>query len=123
MLFEAREGARWQYDNGYMARMELDGEEVVLSQPGDTFGFHDGAVQIKWVAAKQASGDDVIDVYQVTIEGVVELVMKMRPEVASLRTQADGTVHFDLDFSSMVVSHNAHGILGQTYRADHRNRL
>jgi Root cap len=122
-LFEAREGASWQYGSGYMSRVEVDGEEVALSQPGEKAVFADGAVTIAWEAARQSSGDDEIDVYSVEIVGVVKVVMELRPEVASLRTATDGTVHFDLQFLKSHLSANAHGVLGQTYRPDHRNRL
>ena len=77
----AREGARWQYDNGYMASIEVDGKLVALTRPGETVWFpvisdknrvakKDGAgnrIGITWVAAQEKSGDDLVDVYDVQV--------------------------------------------------------
>jgi hypothetical protein len=123
MLFEARQGASWQYENGYMARIEVDGEEVVIAKPGDKAVLADGSVTIAWVAAREMSGDDEIDVYSVSIAGVAKLLLRLRPEIANFRTETDGTVHFDFEFVESQLSDNAHGVLGQTYRPDHANRL
>jgi hypothetical protein len=121
--FFAREGAAWQYNNGYMSGMEVDGKRVSLSQAGDSISFADGRIQLTWLAAKERSGDDEVDVYQVNIEGILTLRLTLRPEVASLRTSEDGLVHFNLDFVALDLSDKAHGVLGQTYRSDHRDRL
>jgi hypothetical protein len=123
LLFQAREGAEWQYGNGYMSRMEVDGEEVILAREGDKAVLADGSVTIGWEAAREKSGDDEIDVYSVEIAGIAKLLLRLRPEVANMRTESDGTVHFDFEFVESRLSGNAHGVLGQTYRPDHSSRL
>ena len=119
----ARAGATWQYGAGYMALMTVDGEEVTLSQPGDSLSLLDGKLKLTWVAAKEISGDDEIDVYEVHIPHVLRMVVKIRPEIEKLRTSDDGVVHFSIEIPEMRVSPNVHGVLGQTYRFDHRGRL
>jgi Root cap len=119
----AREGAAWGYNSGYMAQMEVDGKQVTLSQPGDSIALANEKIHLTWLAAKERSGDDEVDVYQVEIKGVMTMRLTLRPEVASLRTANDGVVHFNLDFVALELSNKAHGVLGQTYRADHKDRL
>jgi hypothetical protein len=122
LKFEAREGAEWRYGSGYMANIEIDGESVQLAQ-GDSISYAGDKIRIKFVAAKRRDGDDQIDVYEVTVDGVLSMRLTLRPEVENLRTSTDGVVHFDLEFPKVDVSNNAHGVLGQTYRLDHSERL
>ena len=119
----AREGARWQYDNGYMARVAVNGEEVALNNEGDSATFANGAVEISWLAAKLPSADDLVDVYLVKIAQAFIMRLTVRPEIALLRTPEDGVVHFDVEFPKVDVSDKVHGVLGQTFRSDHRFRL
>jgi hypothetical protein len=123
MIFEARQGAEWAYNNGYMSRMEVDGDQVVLSKVGETAVLAGGKVILSWVAARELSGDDEIDVYSVEIVGVLKMVLRLRPEIANFRTETDGTVHFDFELTQSVLTASAHGILGQTFRPDHTKRL
>ena len=119
----ARGGARWQYDNGYMSVIKVDGETVALSQPGDKALFANGLISISWVAAKERSGDDEVDVYQVDVENVISMRVILRPEVENLRTETDGVVHMNLEWPVVEVSEGIHGVLGQTYRGDFQGRL
>eukprot|EP00897_Mesotaenium_endlicherianum_P007246 jgi/Mesen1/654/ME000109S10880 len=121
--FAAREGARWQYDSGYLGEILVDGEKVVLAQAGSSARLAGGAITVSWLAARERSADDEIDVYELSIEGLLRMRLKLRPEVENLRTEEDGVVHFDLEFPLLAVSSNVHGVLGQTYRRDHHHRL
>eukprot|EP00897_Mesotaenium_endlicherianum_P001504 jgi/Mesen1/1381/ME000013S00871 len=123
VVLEARQGARWQYDSGYMANMEVDGERVHLGVEGDVAHFVDGQVALKWESARTRSGDDDVDVYSVTIGDVMVGKFTVRPEVAHLRTATDGVVHFSMHLPKLQVSGSAHGVLGQTYRPDHADRI
>jgi hypothetical protein len=123
IVLAAREGARWQYDDGYMARMTVDGEPVTLTAEGDSASFANGAVEISWLAAKLSSADDLVDVYSVRIANAFIMRVTLRPEIELLRTKDDGVVHFDLEFPKVELSDNAHGVLGQTFRSDHRFKL
>jgi Root cap len=120
---EAREGSEWKYQNGYMSRILVDGREVSLNSQGESATFDEGKIEILWAAAKQRSGDDYIDVYHVTVGNTLKMIAKIRPEVALLRTNEDGIVHFTLEFPVLHLSENVHGVLGQTYRPDHKDRL
>eukprot|EP00271_Cylindrocystis_brebissonii_P001161 TRINITY_DN11465_c2_g1_i1.p1 TRINITY_DN11465_c2_g1~~TRINITY_DN11465_c2_g1_i1.p1 ORF type:complete len:323 (+),score=90.40 TRINITY_DN11465_c2_g1_i1:162-1130(+) len=122
LVLEAREGAEAAYGSGYMARMSFDGQEFTLSQAGEVAELADG-IKVTWTAAKEQSVDDLVDVYEVEIPGLLKMMLTLRPEVALLRTAEDGTVHFAVDVASIKLSSVAHGILGQTYRADHAGRF
>ncbi len=123
VTLHARQGARWQYDSGYMSAIEVDGQRVSLAAAGDSVSLANGAVEISWLAARLPSGDDLVDVYSVKIADVLMMRMTLRPEVALLRTLDDGVVHFNLEFPQAQLSDDAHGVLGQTFRSDHRFRL
>ena len=123
IYLEAREGDRWQYDNGYMAAIKVDGERVALSQPGEKAVLVDGKITISWVAAKEMSGGDEVDVYQVDVENVISMRVILRPEVENLRTETDGVVHMSLEWPLVEASEGIHGVLGQTYRSDFQDRL
>eukprot|EP00897_Mesotaenium_endlicherianum_P007512 jgi/Mesen1/678/ME000109S_10900 len=123
VVLEARQGARWQYDAGYMANMEVDGERVHLGMEGDVAHYVDGQVALKWESARARSGDDDVDVYSVTIADIMVAKFTVRPEVAHLRTATDGIVHFSMHLPKLQVSGSAHGVLGQTYRPDHVDRI
>lgn len=123
VAFSARSGARWQYDSGYMASIEIDGEKVTLGQAGDSCERVDGKIKVRWLAAKVRSGDDLIDIYELEIENVIKMRIKLRPEIELMRTGTDGLVHLDFDLPLADISDGAHGILGQTFRSDHRAKL
>jgi hypothetical protein len=123
IVLEAGEGARWQYDEGYMAKITIDGQEVNLRNEGESVSFVNEAIEISWLAAKLQSADDLVDVYLVKISQVLIMRLTLRPEVSLLRTPEDGVVHFDIELPKAEVSDKAHGIMGQTFRSDHRHRL
>jgi Root cap len=123
LKFEARQGAEWRYGAGYMANMEIDGETITLAQQGDSVSYSGNKIRVEYVAAKKVDGDDEVDVYKVSVGDVLSMRLTLRPEVENLRTANDGVVHFDVEFSSLDLSNNAHGVLGQTYRLDHTERL
>ena len=108
-----REGARWQYDGGYMGYIRVNGQEVKLSQAGDAMALAGGEVEVTWLAARLESGDDLVDVYQVRMGDVLTLKVTLRPEVAQLRTEEDGVVHFSLELPHVDLSDSVHGVLGQ----------
>lgn len=122
-VLDARTGPDAEYGaQGYLSGVTVDGKAVELKVPGTTLALWEGA-SMKWVAARQQSGDDFVDVFDVTIAGVATLRLTMRPEVEVLRTPRDGTVHFGLNILRSEFSPAVHGVLGQTYRKDFAGRL
>ncbi|CAI5469747.1 unnamed protein product [Closterium sp. Yama58-4] len=99
-----------------------DGVAVELTVPGTTVQLWDGAT-LKWEAARMLSGTDLVDVYDVKIDGVATIRLTLRPEVKNLRTPTDAAVHFGLDVLSSSFSKAVHGVLGQTFRPDFQGRL
>ncbi|CAI5953853.1 unnamed protein product [Closterium sp. NIES-64] len=122
VVLEARRGAEAEYGNGYLACVVADGVAVELTVPGTTVQLWDGAT-LKWEAARMLSGTDLVDVYDVTIDGVATIRLTLRPEVKNLRTATDAAVHFGLDVLSSSFSKAVHGVLGQTFRPDFQGRL
>eukprot|EP00271_Cylindrocystis_brebissonii_P022694 TRINITY_DN8821_c0_g1_i1.p1 TRINITY_DN8821_c0_g1~~TRINITY_DN8821_c0_g1_i1.p1 ORF type:complete len:143 (-),score=27.66 TRINITY_DN8821_c0_g1_i1:272-700(-) len=105
-----------------MAKMSFNVKNFILSRVGDVAVLADG-IQVSWIGAKEQSGDDLVDVYEVAIPGLLRMKLTLRPEVAFLRTKEDGTVHFGINVKSIKLSTVAHGILGQTYREDRTGRF
>lgn len=126
LVLEAREGPEWKYGNGYMQRILVDNLPVVLTSAGESaaFSFADGVdIEVTWQLAEEPSGDDVVDKYEVRLGKLLNVALTLRPEVASLRTQEDGVVHFSVNFVGAMLSKDVHGIIGQTYRPDFVGRL
>ncbi|CAI5459075.1 unnamed protein product, partial [Closterium sp. Yama58-4] len=126
IVFEAREGWESSYRNGYLQRLSVDSEDVKLGRPGshlDVASFFDGQVELRWAAAKKPAKGELVDEYEVRIGDVLSLRLTLRPEIAALRTDDDGVVHFTVDVVSAKLSPNVHGVLGQTFRPDFIGRL
>ncbi|CAI5513119.1 unnamed protein product [Closterium sp. Naga37s-1] len=126
IVFEAREGWESGYRNGYLQRLSVDSEDVKLGRPGshlDVVSFFDGQVELRWAAAKKSVKGELVDEYDVRIGDVLSLRLTLRPEMAALRTDDDGVVHFTVDVLSAKLSPNVHGVLGQTFRPDFIGRL
>lgn len=123
ITLSAREGASWQYDSGYMSKMEVDGVEVVLRKEGESVSLVNGEIEISWLAAKMNSGDDLVDVYLVKVGKALLMRLTLRPEIEMLRTPEDGIVHFNVEIPKSDFSDSVHGVMGQTFRSDHRFRL
>ncbi|CAI5506688.1 unnamed protein product [Closterium sp. Naga37s-1] len=122
LVLEARRGADAEYLNGYLARVVVDGVPVEITVPGTTVELWEGAT-LRWEAARELSGTDLVDVYDVKIGNVATIRLTLRPEVKNLRTATDGAVHFGLDVLSSSFSKAVHGVLGQTFRPDFSGRL
>eukprot|EP00271_Cylindrocystis_brebissonii_P015443 TRINITY_DN3833_c0_g2_i2.p1 TRINITY_DN3833_c0_g2~~TRINITY_DN3833_c0_g2_i2.p1 ORF type:complete len:321 (-),score=32.61 TRINITY_DN3833_c0_g2_i2:804-1721(-) len=123
LAFSAREGARWQYGSGFMGHMELNGVRITPPRIGNTVTLADGAIRIRLLAGNVVSGEERSDIYEVTIHNILKMSMRVLPEKEALRTDSDAVVHFDLEFPVLQVTNEAHGVLGQTYRRDHSQRL
>ncbi|CAI5975632.1 unnamed protein product [Closterium sp. NIES-65] len=126
IVFEAREGWESGYRNGYLQRLSVDSDDVKLGLPGshlDVASFFDGQVELRWAAAKKPAKGELVDEYEVRIGDVLSLRLTLRPEIAVLRTDDDGVVHFTVDVLSAKLSPNVHGVLGQTFRPDFIGRL
>ncbi|GJP29480.1 hypothetical protein CLOM_g16748 [Closterium sp. NIES-68] len=126
IVFEAREGWASGYRNGYLQRLLVDSEDVKLGLPGshlDVASFFDGQFELRWAAAKKPLKGELVDEYEVRIGDVLSLRLALQPEIAALRTDDDGVVHFTVDVQSAKLSPNVHGVLGQTFRPDFVGRL
>ena len=123
LTLKARKGADSKYGNGYMSSIEVDGKRITLSQPGDTRSDVVEGLVLKWVEGRTRDGDDLTDMYEIVIANTLMMQLTLRPEIAALRTPLDGVVHFNLNFTGVRLSSKAHGVLGQTYRDDHKDRL
>ncbi|CAI5535202.1 unnamed protein product [Closterium sp. Naga37s-1] len=122
VVLEARKGAEFDYNEGYLARVLVDGKPVQVKAPGTSLTLWEGAT-LTWVYARQQNGDDYVDVFDLAVDGVATIRLTLRPEVETWRTPKDGTVHFGLEVLDAHFSPAVHGVLGQTYRQDFAGRL
>ncbi|CAI7920003.1 unnamed protein product [Closterium sp. NIES-54] len=123
VVFEARPGPDSEYGAGYLKAIYVDGEKTSLSFPGEKMYLFDGSVEMKWVDARKKVGDDLVDIYEITVAEIITLRLILRPEIKLMRTKDDGLVHFTIEVVSAQLSANVHGVLGQTYRPDFAGRL
>ncbi|CAI5514792.1 unnamed protein product [Closterium sp. Naga37s-1] len=123
VVFEARPGADSEYGAGYLKAIYVDGEKTSLSFPGEKMYLFDGSVELKWVDARKKVGDDLVDIYEISVAEIITLRLILRPEIKLMRTKNDGLVHFTIEVVSAQLSANVHGVLGQTYRPDFAGRL
>ena len=109
----ARSDASPDRKGGYLKRAAVDGKPLELSV-GDRFVTADGELSVEYVAGGARDGDDLIDLYVVTVRDTVKMQVKMRPEVPVMRIPTDSWIHFSLEVLDEQLSTRAHGILGQT---------
>ena len=136
IVLHARTGSDAEYNNGYLAGIEVDGEEMDGPMAGDSFDLFDGDAEVSWVAAR-SSGEEAADgegsgsgsrpvdadVYEVRIRDILQLRLTLQPEVPMMRTASDAVVHFTVELMSVQLTPQVHGVLGQTYREDFKGRL
>lgn len=108
----ARESGDPSRGTGFMKKMVADGKEFSLAE-GESFETNDGSLRITYQGHRM-DADDEIDVYEVSVEGAIKFLLKMRPEVPSLRIPQDSWIHFSMEVLEEKLTAEPHGILGQT---------
>eukprot|EP00271_Cylindrocystis_brebissonii_P009085 TRINITY_DN23712_c0_g1_i1.p1 TRINITY_DN23712_c0_g1~~TRINITY_DN23712_c0_g1_i1.p1 ORF type:complete len:428 (-),score=55.12 TRINITY_DN23712_c0_g1_i1:710-1993(-) len=117
----AREGPETARGEGYLALMEADGEVVPKMQVGETAILCGNLVTVRMIAVEQ-SGPYEVDSYNLKIEDMLDMDIRLRPAHALLRTEEEAHVHMNFGINSLKVTASVHGVLGQTYRTDREER-
>eukprot|EP00897_Mesotaenium_endlicherianum_P003935 jgi/Mesen1/356/ME000001S02665 len=116
----ARSGKQQERGSGFLAGVEMDGASVAPLAVGSKF-VADGGLEIAFVGFEKSGPFDV-DFYTVKIAGLLSMDMRLRVAHPLLQTPEDAEVHINAGFNSIENTPAVHGVLGQTYRADHTQR-
>ena len=119
--FTARNGARVERGMGYLAGVEADGSMQTLPKKvGDSL-FAPGGFTLTMTSIEKHGSRDV-EAYTLSIDGLLTMTVRMQVAHRLLRTETEAEAHFNLGIKAIEASSDIHGILGQTFRADHAGR-
>ena len=119
--FTARNGAQAERGTGYLAGVEADGSiQTLPKKVGDSL-VAPGGFSLTMTSIEKHGGEDV-EVYMLYIDGLLTMTVRMQVAHRLLRTATEAEAHFNLGIKSIKASSDIHGILGQTFRADHAQR-
>jgi hypothetical protein len=115
ILLEVRTGGQWEYNSGFMAKIEVDGEPLSLAAPGVQARLYGNTATLTWVEAEK-SMENPHDIYDIFLGDVAAFRLTLKPEIPYMRVEDDAAVHINVEVLNLKLSSFAHGILGQTYR-------
>ncbi|CAI7852565.1 unnamed protein product, partial [Closterium sp. NIES-53] len=116
LVLTARDGKeQLRGESGFLASVELDGTPLPRLVPGESRSLAGGKVLLEFVGEERTGPYDV-DHYYLSIKGLLELDLKLRPAHPLLQTPDDAQVHINVMFTDASVSSSVHGVMGQTYR-------
>ncbi|CAI5532665.1 unnamed protein product [Closterium sp. Naga37s-1] len=116
----ARGGKQQERGDGFMKSIEIDGEEIPRMKVGDTV-TSDGGLTVHFRGLEKEGPFDV-DYYMLTIDGLISLDLRLRVAHPKLQTPTDAEAHINVGIAELEHTEEIHGVLGQTYRADHTQR-
>eukprot|EP00271_Cylindrocystis_brebissonii_P017368 TRINITY_DN44_c0_g2_i3.p1 TRINITY_DN44_c0_g2~~TRINITY_DN44_c0_g2_i3.p1 ORF type:complete len:304 (-),score=43.83 TRINITY_DN44_c0_g2_i3:1022-1933(-) len=116
----ARPGQILKRGPGLLRSAFLDGKAISRLEAGETFVGAGGLV-LKMIGVTKEGPYDV-DQYNLVIDGLLDLDLRLRVAHKLLQTEGESRCHFSLGFNSITPTENIHGVLGQTYRKDHAQR-
>ncbi|CAI5988216.1 unnamed protein product [Closterium sp. NIES-64] len=116
----ARGGKQQERGDGFMKNIEIDGEEIPRMKVGDTV-TSDGGLTVHFRGLEKEGPFDV-DYYMLTIDGLISLDLRLRVAHPKLQTPTDAEAHINVGIAELEHTEDIHGVLGQTYRADHTQR-
>ncbi|CAI7770637.1 unnamed protein product [Closterium sp. NIES-53] len=90
---------------------------ATIEQLGDELSLFDGAATIL-LAAYEKQGPYDVDVYALTVPGVIEAEVRVRRVHPLLQEPDDAEAHINLAILDVAYSPTVHGLLGQFYRAN-----
>jgi hypothetical protein len=112
---------------GFLESMEVDGEVVkTVTKPGDKLESVAG-ITIEMLPYETRGPFD-LDGYVLSIAGHMDFTVRLRSAMEELMLKdengnvLDSEVHINLEIQDLKHTANIHGVLGQTYRADHHAR-
>ncbi|CAI7810713.1 unnamed protein product [Closterium sp. NIES-54] len=113
----ARRTAQQERGDGYVATVDVDGHPMPKLVLGDELSLFDGAATIL-LAAYEKQGPYDVDVYALTVPGVIEAEVRVRRVHPLLQEPDDAEAHINLAILDVAYSPTVHGLLGQFYRAN-----
>eukprot|EP00475_Leptophrys_vorax_P034165 TRINITY_DN5486_c0_g2_i5.p1 TRINITY_DN5486_c0_g2~~TRINITY_DN5486_c0_g2_i5.p1 ORF type:complete len:477 (+),score=33.97 TRINITY_DN5486_c0_g2_i5:99-1529(+) len=116
----ARSGKQQERGDGFMKAIEVDGSEVPRMQVGDEV-TSEGGLTITMKAVEKEGPYDV-DYYTLKIADLVSLDLRLRVANPKLQTPTEAEAHINVGVRMLEHTDAIHGVLGQTYRADHAQR-
>ncbi|CAI5974775.1 unnamed protein product [Closterium sp. NIES-64] len=116
----ARGGKQQERGDGFVKSIEIDGEEIPRMQVGDRV-TSDGGLTIEFRGLEKEGPFDV-DYYMLSIAGLITLDLRLRVAHPKLQTPTDAEAHINVGIAELEHTEEIHGVLGQTYRADHAAR-
>ncbi|CAI5509442.1 unnamed protein product [Closterium sp. Naga37s-1] len=118
----ARNGKQQRRGDGFMRIIEIDGQIQPRMRLGDTvLPSNDTGLTITFKAEEKEGPYDV-DYYTLEVDGLLSLDVKLRIAQPSLQTPTDAEVHINVGVAKFARTDAIHGVLGQTFRADHAQR-
>ncbi|CAI5526765.1 unnamed protein product [Closterium sp. Naga37s-1] len=116
----ARGGKQQERGDGFVKSIEIDGEEIPRMQVGDMVTSA-GGLTIEFRGLEKEGPFDV-DYYMLSIAGLITLDLRLRVAHPKLQTPTDAEAHINVGIAELEHTEEIHGVLGQTYRADHAAR-
>ena len=119
--FTARNGANPERAQGFLAGVEADGRMQTLPKKVDDSLVLPGGFTLTMTGIEKYGTRDV-DAYLLSIDGLLTMTVRMQVAHRLLRTATEAEAHFNLGVKTIEATDDVHGILGQTFRADHARR-
>ncbi|CAI5500269.1 unnamed protein product [Closterium sp. Naga37s-1] len=118
----ARNGKQQRRGNGFMRMIEIDGQIQPHMKLGATVLPSNGTGLTITFEGEEKEGPYDVDHYTLKVDGLLSLDVKLRIAQPSLQTPTDAEAHINVGVSEFARTDAIHGVLGQTFRADHAQR-
>ncbi|CAI7765925.1 unnamed protein product, partial [Closterium sp. NIES-54] len=118
----ARNGKQQRRGGGFMRTIEIDGQIQPRLKLGDTIVPSNGTGLTITFEGEEKAGPYDVDHYILEIDGLLVLDVKLRIAEPKFQTPTDAEVHINVGVAEYAHTNAIHGVLGQTYRADHAQR-
>eukprot|EP00271_Cylindrocystis_brebissonii_P016873 TRINITY_DN415_c0_g1_i1.p1 TRINITY_DN415_c0_g1~~TRINITY_DN415_c0_g1_i1.p1 ORF type:complete len:449 (-),score=17.49 TRINITY_DN415_c0_g1_i1:870-2216(-) len=120
LLLATRAGPEIERGSGYMALVKADGVELPRLQVKDQRSLGGGLI-LRFIEVEH-EGPFTVEFYNVVIDGVLDMDLRVRVANSKLRTADDAEAHFSFGLNKLQTTASVHGVLGQTYRSDRGER-
>ncbi|CAI5491099.1 unnamed protein product [Closterium sp. Naga37s-1] len=116
----ARSGKQQERGDGFVKEIEIDGAAIPRMQVGDKVTSA-GGLTLEFRGLEKEGPFDV-DYYLLSIDGLITLDLRLRVAHPKLQTPTEAEAHINVGIAELEHTEEIHGVLGQTYRADHAAR-
>ena len=123
LLLSAREGPLVKRGSGFLAGAEMDSVALPALQEGESHALVGGGNLTFHHIGSWGHHKDPVDVYVVTLPGLLTIRLALRVENRRWRTRSNAWTHLDVSLSRVHPSSSVHGVLGQTFKTDRGSRF